>query len=481
MKRILSLAFFRHIHRSMIGQMLFLSLLFVSATVYYFAYVPITDLDLSEPDPTVYTVEKVRRELRDFIDAIASGNSKTETFTFSEELQALMSSNPHFSYFMLVDGKTYSNGRTPQYYSNLGFDTLDGVNRQISHPKLCTTLLEPIRNGDDYGYMQYNYCNGSNYYLEFSGITTAVAPPKNSLWLFYKRNVLDVGANLMLPALGVFFITAMILLINWRLMNKVARVAYSFNPKNLHKKLPEKGLPNEVLPLVQAVNEMLGRIDETQKQHNFFLSTAAHEMRTPLTVLRTRLEMMDDGPLKEKLIDDVRRLANLVNQLLRLMRIGGAKVHEHDIDLLQCCQRVVRERQVLAENAQVNLLLRSTQSSLLLPGDEGIMEVAIANLIDNAVSFSEPGATVEIDVLADYRIVVRDHGPGLAFDKLTNLFDPFAKFPPNRNGHGLGLAIVKAIVQLHGGSVKADNASDGGAVFTLQFTPPTDKKTPGSS
>ncbi len=97
------------------------------------------------------------------------------------------------------------------------------------------------------------------------------------------------------------------------------------------------------------------------------------------------------------------------------------------------------------------------------------MEVAIANLIDNAVSFSSPGASVELSVNADYSISVRDYGPGIPSDKLANLFKPFAKFPPNRNGHGLGLAIVKAITLLHNGSVSAENADDGGARFTIRF------------
>lgn len=454
----------------MIGQMLILSMLFISATIYYIAYVPISDLDLTEPDPFYFTVEKVRREIRDFMDAKHEGKNASEDFQFSESLAGFETRNPAFSYYFVVDGKVFSNGRLPQYYTQYQFDKLDNISRQVNHNRLCSSFFDATEEHGDHGYIQYSNCNNYPFYLEFSGITVADSPPKSSLWAFYKRMVVDVGANLMLPAMGVFIITAVILLFNWRLMNKVARVAYSFNPKNLHQKLPEKGLPNEVLPLVQAVNEMLARIDETQKQHNFFLSTAAHEMRTPLTVLRTRLEMMDEGSLKDKLIDDVRRLSHLVNQLLRLMRIGGPKNHEHDIDLVQCCQRVVRERQLLAENAQVQLKFSSEKPAILIPGDEGLVEVAVANLVDNAVSFSSPGQQVDIEVHADYSISVQDQGPGIPPDKLTNLFDPFAKFPPNRNGHGLGLAIVKAVAQLHNGKVNAENLQQGGALFRIQFT-----------
>ncbi|MDC8830230.1 sensor histidine kinase [Alteromonas gilva] len=469
MTRFLTLGFFRQIHHSMIGQMLILTLVFISATIYYIAYLPISDLNVTEPSPFLYTNEKVRREIREFMDARHEGKTTNKSFQLSGSLNEFKQNNPDFSYFFIVDGETFSNGRIPRYYSALRFDDIDKISRDVNKSNLCTSYYDSISNKGDHGYIQYSNCNDYGFYLEFSGIKVAMTPPESPLWAFYQRMVVDVGANLILSAAGVFIITAVILLFNWRLMNKVAKVAYSFNPKNLHQKLPEKGLPKEVLPLVQAVNEMLSRIDETQQQHNFFLSTAAHEMRTPLTVLRTRLEMMDEGSLKEKLIDDVRRLSHLVNQLLRLMRIGGPKNHEHEIDLVQCCQRVVKERHLLAETSGVKLCLDVEQPAIIMPGDEGLIEVAIANLVDNAVSFSSPGQTVTLNVKTDYCVSVRDHGPGIPLDKLGNLFEPFAKFPPNRNGHGLGLAIVKAIAQLHSGSVSVENASGSGARFTLQF------------
>jgi signal transduction histidine kinase len=179
--------------------------------------------------------------------------------------------------------------------------------------------------------------------------------------------------------------------------------------------------------------------------------------------------MLDDGPLKDKLINDLRRLIHLVNQLLRLMRIGGAKSLDKEIDLVQCCQRVVRERSMLAENAQVTLQFQPEVESYVIPGDEGLLEVAIANLVDNAVSFSEPHSCVDILLHRDGVLSVRDYGPGIPSDKVQSLFEPFAKFPPNRNGHGLGLAIVKAIASLHSAQVDAENMENGGAQFNIRF------------
>ncbi|PPT87778.1 sensor histidine kinase, partial [Xanthomonas theicola] len=78
---------------------------------------------------------------------------------------------------------------------------------------------------------------------------------------------------------------------------------------------------------------------------------------------------------------------------------------------------------------------------------------------------------VGVEVHAGGEVSVQDAGPGIPADLLPTVFEPFAKFPPNRNGHGLGLAIVKAVAELHGGSVRAGHAPAGGACFTLAFPP----------
>ncbi|WP_417762856.1 HAMP domain-containing sensor histidine kinase [Shewanella sp.] len=470
----MTLKLFSQIHRSMIGQMLILSLLFITATIYFIAIQPLGDVEIKAPDPMYFTVEKIRRELRDFIDTKFEGKSNSENFKFSDELKGFLTLNPDFRYYMTIGDKVYSSGQPPKFYHQMQLDELDGINNKFDNAPLCSYFYKDITNGDDHGYVQYNYCNNQHFYLEFYGVVNPEVPVSDTVFGYYKRMVVGASGNLIIAAAGVFSITALILLFNWRLMNKLARVAYSFDPKNLNQKLPEKGLPNEVLPLIQAVNEMLSRIDITQKQHNFFLSTAAHEMRTPLTVLRTRIEMLDDSPLKDKLIVDTRRLVSLVNQLLRLMRVGGPKSFDGEIDIVQCCQRVIRERAILAKNSDVELSFETEVMSYVVPGDAGLMEIAIANLIDNAVSFSIQDSTVLVSLDASGILSVRDYGIGIPPDKLQSLFVPFAKFPPNRNGHGLGLAIVKAIVQLHSATVDAENIIDGGAQFNIRFSPRLD-------
>jgi hypothetical protein len=220
----------------MIGQMLILWMIFIAATVYYLTIVPLQSIDLRPPDPTYYTVEKVRRELRDFMDA---------------------KHNPDFRYYMIIGDEELGSGKPPIYYDKLHLDKLDAANKEFGNSVLCSYYMKAMDQPGNHGYVQYNFCNKQRYYLEFSGINKVEVPIPDNLWNFYKRMVLGASMNLLISAAGVIIITAIILLFNWRLMNKLAQVAYSFDPKNLNRKLPEKGLPHEVLPLVQAVNEMI--------------------------------------------------------------------------------------------------------------------------------------------------------------------------------------------------------------------------------
>ncbi|WP_228729984.1 sensor histidine kinase [Shewanella avicenniae] len=459
-----------NLHRSIFGQMLILSVLFILGSIYYFAIQPVVNIDFSKSTPQDYTVEKVRQQLRGFIDQQLNGGNATE-IQFPEEFSVFFQQNPQFHYYLRVNGHNYSNGDSLFYYT-LKLDQVDQANQPLTDTPLCSYYMQQLNEPSGAGFIQYSFCNKQSFYLEFTGINVPVFEEQTTVWDYYQRMVWSGSRSVLINSLGVFVITALILFFNFRLMRKLANVAYSFDPKKLDQKLPEKGMPAEVLPLVQAVNEMIARVDATQQQHNFFLSTAAHEMRTPLTVLRTRLELLDDGEIKDKLIDDVRRLISLVNQLLRLMRIGGPKSLEQEIDVVQCCQRVLRERGSYAQESGVTLTFSSDLDALVLLGDEGLLEVAIANLVDNAVSFSVPDSQVLLHLNSQGELTVRDFGPGIPTDKLKALFEPFAKFPPNRNGHGLGLAIVKAITQLHQADVTAKNAEGGGAEFTIQFHAP---------
>jgi len=188
-------------------------------------------------------------------------------------------------------------------------------------------------------------------------------------------------------------------------------------------------------------------------------------------VLRTRLEIMDDGRLKEKLISDVRRLTDLANQLLKLMTIGEAPEPLKESDLVTLTGRAVGEREVVAARRGLDLVFEREVTRYTLWADPGLVETAIGNVIDNALSFSAEGQRVVVRLDKDGWVRVRDQGPGIPAEQMKSLFEPFTRFSTGRSGYGLGLAIVKAVVDRHEGAVEIGEAPGGGAEVALRFDP----------
>ena len=151
------------------------------------------------------------------------------------------------------------------------------------------------------------------------------------------------------------------------------------------------------------------------------------------------------------------------------MHIRNQRDVEDEVNLVATARDVVAERAPLSIDRGIDIELESEPQALIVKGHAGLIWVAIANLVDNAISFSKSGDALKVSVDADGTVAVRDCGPGIAPDELERIFEPFAKNPPNRQGHGLGLAIVRAIMTAHGGNVSARNIRGGGADFTLRF------------
>lgn len=454
-------------YKSMLGQMTLLTVIFIGGMVYYLGVRPILEsTPATDGDPLLLTGSEVVRALSRFIQDSRSG-ADVAPLEASPLLRQVRERNPRFRYYLRIDDREFGSG-ADSYYRKMQLDEITRLRRRSAYPDLCTQVGNALDGDDGQGSVSYIDCNGQLNYYEYSGLQHPLDLDA-SLARYYPQWVWSGSRGLVLAGAGMFLIFTLIVMINVVMIRRITAVTKSFDPKNLERKLPEKGLPSEVVPLVKAVNEMISKVDEAQKRRDFFLSTAAHEMRTPLTVLRTRLEMLGDGPVKDKLVGDVGRLTSLANQLLKLMSINSDRRLDTLVDLVAACRKVIAERELLAEARGIALQLESAVPTQRIVGDAGLIEVAIANLVDNAISFSPDGGRVVLALDGEGRLSVRDFGPGIPEENLSTLFEPFAKFPPNRNGHGLGLAIVKAVAVLHGAGIRADNAAGGGAVFTLHF------------
>ena len=237
-------------------------------------------------------------------------------------------------------------------------------------------------------------------------------------------------------------------------------------------RLPADDVPIEVGSLVKAVNDALGRLDEGYERHRRFLADAAHELRTPITIITTRVAALPSGPEKTRLQEDTARLAMLTEQLLDLQRLDRRSALV-PVDLIVIARRVVSDLAPLAFAAGYEVMFepdgdRDTQPVTVL-GDQMSLERALTNLVQNAIDHGGRRGTITVRVAAPGLIEVLDEGNGIPSDQQQRIFEPFYRIHPRRQGAGLGLNLVQEIMHLHGGQVAAADARSGGACMQLIF------------
>jgi signal transduction histidine kinase len=263
---------------------------------------------------------------------------------------------------------------------------------------------------------------------------------------------------------------------------KLAAGAREFQ-KDLSKRIEVKG-STEVRQAAVAFNEMAAALQQAETQRRNLTADVAHELRTPLTVLRANLQALLDGvyPLTQEeiqsLMDQTDLLSRLVNDLHELAQAEARQLHinRQPVDLRQVVESAAQPFETMAENHQVRLICAVPPEPLVVAGDANRLQQVVNNLLQNALVHTPGGGEIEIrlaPVDGSARITVRDTGSGIAPEHLPHVFDRFYRADRSRaratGGAGLGLTIVKAIVELHGGSVRA--SSDGipghGSTFTI--------------
>ena len=239
---------------------------------------------------------------------------------------------------------------------------------------------------------------------------------------------------------------------------------------------------DEVGQLAGRFNTMLERLegsraalDESVRAQRQLVADASHELRTPVTSLRTNVEVLlaeaelDDEDRRRLLHDVVEQseeLTALVGDLIELARGDQPVESTEDIRL----DRLVAQSVDWARRNTSSVRFEAALEPLIVEGVPERLERAINNLLDNAARHSPPRGLVEVTVDAD-GVRVRDHGTGVAEEDLPYVFDRFFRGASSRGrqGSGLGLAIVRQVAEQHGGSATAANAGDGGAVFTIHL------------
>jgi signal transduction histidine kinase len=253
-------------------------------------------------------------------------------------------------------------------------------------------------------------------------------------------------------------------------LEKMAVLAAEIEPGKSTLRLPTKDIPAEILPLVTQFNSALDRFDEVLNRQREFNANAAHQLRTPLAVLGANIDTLPDKAVADKLRYDVRLMTRIVHQLLLVARLETLNLRlDEQIDLGRVARQAAENLGPIAISGNKTLEVDEPDKAVVIRGNEMIVNIAISNLIENAINHSPPGSGVRIRVTEAATVEVHDAGPGIPPQLREKVFQRFWRGECGNEGAGLGLAIVRRIMHALSGTVSVTDAPEGGAQFTLQF------------
>ncbi len=275
---------------------------------------------------------------------------------------------------------------------------------------------------------------------------------------------------LIAPLLALFMWFAIV-----RALQPLARLAGAVGKRSADELAPldDRGWPQEVAPLVAALNGLLDKLKLALSAQRAFVADAAHELRTPLAALHLQAQLAEratgNGERAAALVamkGGIERATRLASQLLALAReehagLDGAR---GDVDLANLARDVSRELAPIAAAKDVDLGVTEA-APLVVQGDAAALFTLLSNLIDNAMRYTPAGGRVDVSVTTRDgapAFIVRDSGPGIPDDERDHVFERFARGThPTESGSGLGLAIVRRIAERHGATVTLEPGING--------------------
>ena len=280
------------------------------------------------------------------------------------------------------------------------------------------------------------------------------------------------SAQVLLPLFALLLLASSWIV--WRRMRPIAQVsaiAGTIGPHTLNLRLPERDVPAELLPIVRGVNGALERLERAAGLQREFLRRAAHHLRTPLMVLSARADTIDDSETAAELRADVSELSRIISQLLQLNEIDTLPDGDAVADLGAVGEAVRDELAARAATQDKNIELTPPDTPVLVRGDPNVIEIAVRNLVENAIQHAPPGSTIGLSIGTDAHLKVVDTGPGIADGLRDRIFEPFWSGDPQGVSAGLGLTIVSHVAERYGASIKVTAGPGGGAQFTICFEP----------
>jgi signal transduction histidine kinase len=254
-------------------------------------------------------------------------------------------------------------------------------------------------------------------------------------------------------------------------LRQASEIAQQIGPARTDIRLPVGEIPSEVKPLVSAINKALDRLDEGFRVQREFTADAAHELRTPLSILRARVETLDDPRVAKALHLDIEAMSRVVGQLLDIAELEAFTIDPSEVaDLQGACAEVAEFIAPLALEQGREIALLGANAPVWVKGNAEMMKRAIRNLAENAIRHAPKDTVVEFTVEENGTVAVQDRGPGISDGERELIFQRFWRRDRNQQGStGLGLSIVHRIAELHGATIDVQNRAMGGAQFSLHF------------
>jgi signal transduction histidine kinase len=263
-----------------------------------------------------------------------------------------------------------------------------------------------------------------------------------------------------------------------RSIERVTRLALAIEPTAPQASISLDEVPVELKPLATALNRAFHEIDAYIQRQRRFLGNAAHQLRTPLTLLRAKIEDVTQPALKVELVRDVRRLSSLVSAMLDLARIQNHAIEKRPINLAAVTRDVLADFSPSALDAGIELSLEQVEEGpLVVQGVEAAVRSALANLVGNALVHAH-GAGRVVANLDRGSVSICDDGAGIS--PSSERIELFQTGNPSKEGSGLGLSIVQEIMAAHGGTLIITSTPGRGTMATLRF-PEASDATPGKS
>ncbi|HSB72344.1 MAG TPA: ATP-binding protein [Candidatus Methylomirabilis sp.] len=319
---------------------------------------------------------------------------------------------------------------------------------------------------------------------EFRYAIQVATPLRNTLAFLRTGRLLFLGGAVAILC-AVTLIGAFLAQGALRPIDRIVAKARRIGESNLRERLPAPGTSDELGRLVTTLNEMLDRIERSFESQRRFTADASHEMRSPLSRLRSEIEVALRRPralpeyeeVLRSALEEVERLSRLTEELLILARLdaGEAVPPATAVSLIPLVEEELMRLKPEADARHVGLVLEGAPGPAVNAAPESL-RLIVANLLHNAVKFSPPGGRVAVRVLAEAGqavLAVSDAGPGIPPEDLSRVFERFYRASASRSpdipGVGLGLAITRAIVETHRGSIAVESPPGAGATFTVRL------------